>query len=61
MNAEQIIKYISEAEKKTKVKVYVRWRKGKGIWPESCKVFSGTDQIVSGASWGKASGRGKAA
>lgn len=26
MNAEQIIKYISEAEKKTKVKVYVRWR-----------------------------------
>ena len=48
MNAEQIIKYISEAEKKTKVKVYVRWRKGKGIWPESCKVFSGTDQIVIG-------------
>ena len=49
MNAEEIINYISESEKKTPVKVYLRRKQGT---PEidfpGCKCFGAGDQIVFG-------------
>lgn len=49
MNAEQIIKYISEAEKKTSVKVYVNFS-DQSHQPEfpGCKVFGEQSKIVFG-------------
>lgn len=49
MHAEEIIRYISESEKKTPVKVYLRTRQGapKVEFP-GCKCFSLGDEIVFG-------------
>ncbi len=46
MNAEEIIRYIHDAEKKTPVKVYIKSRQPLPF--ERCKVFGAADQIVFG-------------
>ncbi|MDR1271830.1 MAG: 2,3,4,5-tetrahydropyridine-2,6-dicarboxylate N-acetyltransferase [Clostridiales Family XIII bacterium] len=46
MEAKEIIQYISDAEKKTPVKVYIKG--GKGIDFPNCKVFGAGDVVVFG-------------
>ena len=46
MNASEIIQYISNSEKKTPVRVYIREKKPLPF--EGCKVFGCTDRIVFG-------------
>ena len=46
MNAEEIIRFIHDAEKKTPVKVYIRSRQP--IEFPNCKVFGTPDQVVFG-------------
>jgi 2,3,4,5-tetrahydropyridine-2-carboxylate N-succinyltransferase/tetrahydrodipicolinate N-acetyltransferase len=48
MNAQEIIKFISEAEKKTPVTVYVKPRPGASIDFPGAKVFGAGDMIVVG-------------
>jgi len=46
MDANEIIKFISEAKKKTPIKVYVKG--GEGVEFPNCKVFGASDRIVFG-------------
>lgn len=49
MNASEIIKYISESEKKTPVRVYLKWKAGasKEDFP-GCSCFGAGDEIIFG-------------
>lgn len=46
MKANEIIQYISNSEKKTPVKVYIKEKRPLPF--ENCKIFGGTDRIVFG-------------
>ncbi len=46
MEAEEIIRYISEAEKKTPVRVTIRDRRKLPF--QNCKIFGGTDRVIYG-------------
>ncbi len=46
MNAKEIIQYISNSEKKTPVKVYIKEKKPLPF--ENCKVFGSSDRIIFG-------------
>lgn len=46
MEAQEIIRYISEAEKKTPVRVTIRERRKLPF--ENCKIFGGTDRVIYG-------------
>jgi 2,3,4,5-tetrahydropyridine-2-carboxylate N-succinyltransferase/tetrahydrodipicolinate N-acetyltransferase len=48
MDAREIIKFISEAQKKTPVKAYVKTKSGVAVDFPGAQVFSGADQIVFG-------------
>jgi 2,3,4,5-tetrahydropyridine-2-carboxylate N-succinyltransferase/tetrahydrodipicolinate N-acetyltransferase len=48
MDAREIIRFISEAEKKTPVKVYLKTKEGKAISFKDAQVFGGADSIVFG-------------
>jgi 2,3,4,5-tetrahydropyridine-2-carboxylate N-succinyltransferase/tetrahydrodipicolinate N-acetyltransferase len=48
MDAREIIKFSSEAQKKTPVKAYVKTRAGAAVDFPGAQVFSGADQIVFG-------------
>jgi 2,3,4,5-tetrahydropyridine-2-carboxylate N-succinyltransferase/tetrahydrodipicolinate N-acetyltransferase len=48
MDAREIIRFISEAEKRTPVKVYVKTKDGAALDFPNCKVFGAGDAIVFG-------------
>ncbi|MDR2487766.1 MAG: 2,3,4,5-tetrahydropyridine-2,6-dicarboxylate N-acetyltransferase [Clostridiales Family XIII bacterium] len=48
MDAQEIIRFISEAEKKTPVKAYVKTKDGQPLPFEGAQVFGAADQIVFG-------------
>ena len=49
MNAGEMIKYISESEKKTPVTVYLKWKKGASrVEFSGCRCFGAGDEIVFG-------------
>ena len=49
MNASEIIKYISESEKKTPVRVYVKWKEGASrVAFPGCRRFGAGDEIIFG-------------
>ena len=49
MNASEIIRYISESEKKTPVRVYLKWKEGAAKEAfQGCRRFGAGDEIIFG-------------